>query len=177
MSNNEHYKPAYRNFWYPFISGYKITSRYFWTNLFSYHNISRFFKIRYNLIMGRHINYDIYEYHYANAYRQWEIFKEYREHHNGHIGMICPACKAMAKDCFESPEDCTCAETFNDMLDKIILAWESRLKFLNDFEYRHEYEVDGHYNHELYLKWKEPLDKAWQEGMALYIEYYDGFWD
>ena len=169
-------KPYHRHFWYPLKSSYKMFCSYWWKDYFTPRNYVRFVKYKMDLLSGKHTSYDVFEYGYANAYRQWEIFTQYKKNHCGHMAGICPACKS-GDDYFEAPKNCTCEETFNEILDKIILAWESRLKILNDFEYRHEYEVNEQYNIDLYLKWRDPLDKAWKEGMALYIEYYDGFWD
>jgi hypothetical protein len=161
----ENKKPYSLRFGFPaFPFSYRIFTSYWWRDLIDLpRDIYNMFKFKYQRMMYGLADSDTWDFDTYNAHIQYNFFSKFK------LDYICPS---------NINE-----EEYKDALNKICDAWMAQIMLLDAYKYTtHCYikesnkdEVIGKFNKELYNQWREPLQKQWEEGMQLYIKYYDTF--
>lgn len=155
----ENTKPYSLRFGFPaFPFSYRIFSSYWWRDLFDLpRDIYNMFKFKYQRMMYGLADSDTWDFDTYNAYIQYNFFSNYKENYSGY------------------PGDLT-SEEYKEILNKICDAWKAQIQLLDDYTYASHCWPDEGYSKELYEEWRIPLQKQWEEGMQLYIKYYNTFW-
>lgn len=152
-------KPYSLNLLYPaFPFSYRLFCSYWWKDLISLpKNLYRAVKFNYQRLTIGLAESDTWNFDIYNAYIQYKFFSDYKENYSGH------------------PIDLT-SEEYKEILNKICNAWKAQIQLLDDYTYAKHCWPDKGYDKKLYEEWRIPLQKQWEEGMQLYIQYYQTFW-